>query len=76
MRRMQMNRDEEIRQIAYRLWQEEGCPDGYEVQHWLTAETIWLEEHPSKDKSKKPNPVRSTRTKGKKGSQAHSAAMP
>jgi len=39
------NRDEAIRQLAYRLWQEAGCPEGSDVQHWLNAETIWLEEH-------------------------------
>jgi DUF2934 family protein len=44
MQGMEMNRDEEIRQVAYKLWQEEGCPDGYEVKHWLKAETILLEE--------------------------------
>jgi hypothetical protein len=38
---MEMNRDEEIRQVAYKLWQEEGCPDGYDVQHWIRAKMIW-----------------------------------
>jgi hypothetical protein len=38
------NRDEAIRQLAYRFWQEAGYPEGNEVQHWLKAETIWLEE--------------------------------
>jgi hypothetical protein len=39
------NRDEEIRQIAYKLWQDAGCPEGSDVQNWLNAETIWLEQH-------------------------------
>jgi hypothetical protein len=39
------NREEEIRHLAYRVWQEEGRQDGYDVQHWLKAETIWLEKH-------------------------------
>lgn len=39
------NRDEEIRQLAYRLWQEAGCPEGNDVQHWLKAEVIWLNDH-------------------------------
>ena len=39
------NRDEAIRQLAYRLWQEAGCPEGSEVQHWLKAEAIWLDEN-------------------------------
>ena len=39
------NRDEEIRQLAYQIWQEAGCPEGNDVQNWLTAEAIWLEQH-------------------------------
>jgi hypothetical protein len=38
-----INHDNEIRQLAYQIWQEEGCPDGYEVQHWLRAKMIWEE---------------------------------
>ena len=54
------NREEEIRQLAYRLWQEAGCPEGIEAQHWLQAEAIWLEEHraPSAAKRAKPAKVR------------------
>lgn len=33
--------DEDIRQIAYRLWQEEGHPDGRHLDHWVKAESIW-----------------------------------
>lgn len=47
------NRDEEIRQLAYRLWQQEGCQNGDDGQHWLKAETIWLEEHRPKKEPKK-----------------------
>ena len=50
MQGMEMNRDEEIRQVAYKLWQEEGCPDGYDVQHWLRAKMIWEEiNHPESE---------------------------
>jgi Protein of unknown function (DUF2934) len=45
MNHMEVERDAEIRELAYRIWQEEGYPHGHEVQHWLEAETIWLEEH-------------------------------
>jgi Protein of unknown function (DUF2934) len=48
------NRDEEIRQLAYRFWQQEGSQDGYEVQHWLKAEAIWQEKHRPKIKPKQP----------------------
>lgn len=62
------NRDEEIRYLAYRLWQEAGCPEGSDVQHWLNAETIWLQEHRAPSaakqaktaKSRKPRKPRAT----------------
>jgi len=33
--------DEEIRQIAYQVWRDEGCPDGRHLDHWVKAESIW-----------------------------------
>ena len=30
-------RDERIRAIAYSLWEEEGCLDGRDQEHWLRA---------------------------------------
>ena len=70
------NRDEEIRQLAYRLWQQEGCQNGYDGQHWLKAETIWLEEHRLSSEAEQFKPVRSKRTKGRKGSQTQTTATP
>lgn len=52
MQGTETNRDEEIQQLAYRLWQESGCPDGYAVEHWLKAELIWLEGHRPQSESK------------------------
>jgi len=68
MQDTQTNRDEEIRQVAYKLWQEEGCPDGYDVQHWLKAETVWLEEKRPKNK-----PKQSKSLKARKGRQTRTA---
>lgn len=31
---------EEIRHQAYLLWQQEGCPTGRELDHWLAAKEI------------------------------------
>ena len=56
--------DEEVRQVAYKLWQEEGYPHGYEVQHWLKAETIWLAEHRPHSEPEYSKPVGSKRKKG------------
>jgi len=57
------NRDEAIRQLAYRFWQEAGCPEGNDVQYWLRAESIWLDEHhtPSEAKQAKAAKARKPR---------------
>ncbi len=34
------DRDDRIRELAYFLWREEGCPEGQAERHWLTAETL------------------------------------
>jgi hypothetical protein len=30
-----------VREIAYRLWQEEGCPEGDALRHWFAAKTLF-----------------------------------
>jgi ABC-type phosphate transport system auxiliary subunit len=42
------NREEEIRQIAYHLWLDEGCPHGRHLDHWFKAESIWREQRAAK----------------------------
>ena len=37
--------DEQIRQQAYELWQQEGCPHGRALDHWLTAGEIVHRRH-------------------------------
>jgi hypothetical protein len=39
-----MGRKDEIRLIAHSIWEEEGCPDGRDCEHWLRAEAIWEEQ--------------------------------
>jgi len=63
MQGMEMNRDEEIRQVAYKLWQEEGCPDGSEIQHWLRAKMIWEETNHSESEPKQPNALKKRKSK-------------
>jgi len=38
-------REEEIRRIAHRIWEEEGRPDGRASEHWSRAEALWEEQH-------------------------------
>jgi hypothetical protein len=60
---MEVERDEQIRKLAYRIWQEEGYPQGYEVQHWLKAEAIWLEEHRAKTTPKQRKTLKRTKSR-------------
>ena len=40
-----MGREDEIRLIAYSIWEEESCPDGHDCEHWFRAEAIWEEQN-------------------------------
>jgi hypothetical protein len=36
-----MEKEEEIRKIAYQLWEQEGCVNGRDCEYWVKAEQIW-----------------------------------
>jgi hypothetical protein len=55
------SREEEIRQIAYHLWLDEGCPHGRHLDHWIKAESMWGEQQ----SAKQPEQPRSAKTKRK-----------
>ena len=38
-----------VREIAYRLWQEEGCPQGEDLRHWFAAKAIFDSEAKADD---------------------------
>jgi hypothetical protein len=40
-----MEREEEIRLIAYQIWEGEDRPHGRDLDHWLKAEAIWQRQH-------------------------------
>jgi len=42
---MAIEQNQEIRELAYRIWQEEGCPDGRAVDHWVKAQILWEENY-------------------------------
>jgi hypothetical protein len=60
---MEVKRDAEIRELAYRIWQADGYPHGYDVQHWLKAEAIWQEEHRPKSKPKRSKSRKRTKSR-------------
>jgi hypothetical protein len=37
-----MARDEEIRCMAYDLWEHEARPEGRALDHWLKGEATWV----------------------------------
>jgi hypothetical protein len=51
-----MDREEEIRLIAYQIWEEEGNVHGLDADHWQKAELIWENRVKQSDSSmgKKP----------------------
>jgi hypothetical protein len=40
------DRQAQVAQIAYRLWQEEGCPQGRQEEHWRRAEKAFHADKP------------------------------
>jgi len=71
-------RDEEIRLIAYQLWQDEGCPHGRHLEHWVKAEAIWQERQLGKKSMKQtaPKPKRTTKRKSVSKKASTSRARP
>ena len=39
-----MGKEDEIRLIAYSIWEQEGCQDGHDCEHWIRAEGIWVKK--------------------------------
>ena len=54
--REERGHEERVRERAYRLWQEEGCPEGRAEAHWdMASELVAIEE--SYRDTLKPNPT-------------------
>jgi hypothetical protein len=43
------NASQRVREIAYRLWQEEGCPEGEALRQWFAAKAIFDSEEAKRD---------------------------
>lgn len=41
-----------IKEVAYSIWENEGCPDGKNSEHWAMAEVIVKKEIAKKPKKK------------------------
>jgi hypothetical protein len=67
-----MNHEDEIRLIAHQIWVEEGYPDGCHLEHWVRAESIFIERQgqvPS-SASSKPKARKSSAKKKRSRSQS------
>ena len=45
-----MRKEDEVRLIAYSIWEEDGCPNGRDCEHWFRAEVIWDQQQKPSDK--------------------------
>jgi hypothetical protein len=53
---MSTDRDARIRAVAYRIWIEEGCPDGRAEAHWeMARDLVAFEEN--QGSATRPNPL-------------------
>jgi len=57
-----MPTEEKIRQLAHTLWEQEGRPEGRDVQHYLAAKEI-LEQRENARKSPKASKLSKPRTR-------------
>ncbi len=65
-----MAREDEIKLIAYGLWEEDGCCHGRDVEHWIRAEMIWEEQNKTRAAATRPpvaqkSPAQSEKTPAK-----------
>jgi Protein of unknown function (DUF2934) len=43
------NDSQRVREIAHRLWQEDGCPEGEALRHWFAAKALFESEEVERD---------------------------
>ena len=69
-----MDREEEIRLIAYSIWEDDDCCDGHHLEHWLKAERIWQEQKSSQVNQAKRDIVNQPSAKTQKPAQVSKGA--
>ncbi len=52
-----MPTEEQIKQLAYALWEQEGRPDGKDLEHYLTATRILEEQEAAQRRASAPQPA-------------------
>ena len=59
-----MGREDEIRTIAYSIWEREGCRDGHDCEHWSKAQVIWEQSRKKTGAAPGNEPPKKTGTSG------------
>ena len=36
-----MHHENEVKLIAYQIWEQDGHPGGHDLEHWFKAEAVW-----------------------------------
>ena len=57
-----MGKEDEIRIIAYSMWEQEGSRDGHDCEHWLKAEVIWEQSQKKTGAASRNEPLKKTAT--------------
>ena len=52
-----MERENEIKLIAYQIWEEEGCCEGRDMDHWIKAEVVWKQKQAKPEQKKEAKPA-------------------
>lgn len=55
--------NDKIAQTAYRIWDEEGRPEGRDLDHWLRAQAMLTASPPKAAKPAKPKAVAAAKPK-------------
>jgi hypothetical protein len=64
VREVGMPTEEQIRQLAHALWEEEGRPEGRDVQHYLAAKEILQQREAAKKRANSPRPKAASKSSG------------
>jgi hypothetical protein len=70
-----MDREKEIRLMAYSIWEEDDCCDGHELEHWLKAERIWQEQKSSRVNEIKRETINKPSVKAQKSAKVTKGAV-
>lgn len=58
---MSIDREQRIRELAHKIWESEGCPQGQATRHWAMAERLYAASEPRQAAS--PAKPRSTKAR-------------